>query len=473
MKSTPLSRALRWLFLFWIGVVYIWGVWGITTVSGIYQGRPALFIQQGLKIDSSNLLHIGIFTPLLLLYGVLLWIGLSGRISSRFAWLYFLLEGGIALACSLILHQMNVALSLYLTLTLAAIVILKQPGKVLHVAIGSILLLLLALFTEISPLLNKANTSAFYWEAVSGLLPSYLATALFVVGYLLLYRQHMQAAKQLSLAYDELATAHLRLRFSTEHIVQLSRIAERESVARDLHDTLAQQLAGLLMQLEAIQAGLISRRYAEVLEMVEQSLPEARLALIDVRGTIADLRNDEISPKTLAQKVQQEMERLNGGAWSSCHVELAALAHVPTALCEQVRCVISEGLTNIARHALAKKVWITTSLVAGVLEITIGDDGIGFANAPETISAGHYGLIGMRERAHLLGGELIIDSVPGKGTKIHLCIPIDEGERRNRKPQSTPAEALTEAAISAHMDEPSFMSRWFGADLLPNRKEST
>ena len=91
-----------------------------------------------------------------------------------------------------------------------------------------------------------------------------------------------------------------------------------------------------------------------------------------------------------------------------------------------MRCV-SEGLANVTRHARASQVWVSLGMGNGRLHISIRDDGLGFN--PDQIAAGHYGLIGLRERARLAGGLLNIESQPGQGTTLRLELPIDENER--------------------------------------------
>ena len=92
--------------------------------------------------------------------------------------------------------------------------------------------------------------------------------------------------------------------------------------------------------------------------------------------------------------------------------------------------VVAEGLVNVARHAQAAQAWVTGSVVDDDwIEIEVRDDGIGFDPAAQTTPAGHYGLVGMRERARLAGGTLTIDSAPGGGTRLLLRFPLYAGAR--------------------------------------------
>lgn len=90
---------------------------------------------------------------------------------------------------------------------------------------------------------------------------------------------------------------------------------------------------------------------------------------------------------------------------------------------------ISESLTNIAHHAQAQHVRICTSVDSALLTIVIHDDGIGFDPAEVSDQVGHYGLLGLRERARLMGGELMITSSPGAGTSIQIQFPRQRREK--------------------------------------------
>jgi signal transduction histidine kinase len=89
--------------------------------------------------------------------------------------------------------------------------------------------------------------------------------------------------------------------------------------------------------------------------------------------------------------------------------------------------VVTEGLTNIARHARAHHVWVRAIPGEQRLEIEVSDDGVGFDPTAVIPSVGHYGLIGLHERARLIGGQLAIRSSPGKGTTLLVGVPERDG----------------------------------------------
>ncbi len=86
---------------------------------------------------------------------------------------------------------------------------------------------------------------------------------------------------------------------------------------------------------------------------------------------------------------------------------------------------VAEGLLNAARHAQANQVWVSVVQNEQEFDIEVRDNGIGF-DATAVSQQGHYGLLGLRERARLLGGQFVLTSAPGKGTTLHLLLPAPD-----------------------------------------------
>ena len=103
----------------------------------------------------------------------------------------------------------------------------------------------------------------------------------------------------------------------------------------------------------------------------------------------------------------------------------AELPPLPDDIREHALRVVSEGLTNVARHAQASQVWIRVACGDDGLEVEVRDDGVGFDPAVAAAQSGHYGLLGMRERARLAGGTLVVESAPGKGAILRLSVPLN------------------------------------------------
>jgi two-component system, NarL family, sensor histidine kinase YdfH len=251
--------------------------------------------------------------------------------------------------------------------------------------------------------------------------------ALFVGGYAILFIRQARAREQAQELLQELEVAHAQLADYVERVEDLTLTAERQRMARELHDTLAQGLAGLILQLEAVDSHLASQHSARAREIVQQAMARARATLADARRAIDDLRVDDISKGDLAQVVQEEISRFTAATGIPCNCDLDSLSTIPVALHEHALRAVTEGLTNVARHAQANQVWVSAEQRDGMLAIEVRDNGIGFEPVTIAQQVGHYGLLGMRERARLAGGSLEIMSAPSVGTTICLRLPGNNG----------------------------------------------
>jgi len=427
-------RSLRVFLLAWEGLVYLWGLLSLCVdpalLQQVYDGQlckqgaagqsPCLAVLSFVHVSP---VPVGAFTGLMLVHGALLWLGLSRVVPRRIHLPYFLVQGALVLALSLLVARAtNVTLSLSLILTLGAIDMLTGARRLAIVAGGAIVL-----FVASSMWAWGAWSDASFWLRL-WLKSDYVVLVLFAIGYLLLYVQQVRL-------HGRLSVAHAALRASATRIEELTVLAERQRMARELHDTLAQGLTGVLMQLQAASARLRGGRYERAQEAVQQAMAEARTALATARSAIDDLRVVELTAAELPQAAHTAVERFSAATGIVCAVDLAALAAVPVPLHHHVLRAIGEGVANVARHAQATHVWIEAAHCDGAITVAVRDDGIGFA--PEVVAGqgGHYGLLGLRERARLAGGQLEIRSAPGAGTTIRLSIP-----NRVEDQETAPAE---------------------------------
>jgi signal transduction histidine kinase len=194
--------------------------------------------------------------------------------------------------------------------------------------------------------------------------------------------------------------------------------AERRAVARELHDDLGQLLTALRMNLQKQGSNL-----AENIGLVDQAMARTRELALDLRPSILD---DLGLAAALRWYVAREAKR----AGLDYALEPAELPRQPPAL--EITCfrLVQEAITNVARHARARKVEVSLAVEGErALSLSIRDDGQGFdvAEAYQRTAAGQsQGLLGMRERASLVGGELAIESGPG-GTSIRARFPLSRG----------------------------------------------
>ncbi len=202
------------------------------------------------------------------------------------------------------------------------------------------------------------------------------------------------------------------------------RSAERERIARDLHDTLLQGMQGILLQLELWTRGptLSDAQRAGALTMEGKM----RSMLIEGRDTIGALRQ---AHDHHADLIAGLLVAGNEAAAQSDTRFSLRLAGGPRTLlddaCEEVLAISREAVLNAFRHAQAEAVWVTVDYGAQALIVSICDNGIGVSELriDECQSEGHWGMAGMRERAAKLGGKLLVTSSPGKGTAIEIEVP--------------------------------------------------
>ncbi len=201
---------------------------------------------------------------------------------------------------------------------------------------------------------------------------------------------------------------------------------ERKRMARELHDDTSQALTALLYAAEEA-AGL--NDIAEVQRMLQNMRGLAQKTLDGVHKLIFDLRPSMLDHLGLVPALrwfaQSRLEACN----IRLEVEEGNLPRrLPPAVETALFRVVQEAVTNIAKHALARNVRIALGITAGVASVTVEDDGVGFDLVELTLSPDSgrgLGLLGMRERVQLLGGELNIDTAPGQGTRMDVFVPME------------------------------------------------
>ena len=201
-------------------------------------------------------------------------------------------------------------------------------------------------------------------------------------------------------------------------------LAERNRIAREIHDTLAQGFAGVSVQLELTAHLLAQSDVAEASQQVNRTRDLAREGLADARRSIWDLRTTGAQatlPSRLTRLVEQS---LNDHLKVECSVGGTYRALDPSFENEILR-IIQEALANVVRHSRATLAGINLRYHPDELTLTISDNGIGFESTDTTLPArGHFGLQGMRERAAHIGGSLKIESSPQNGTTVTLRAPL-------------------------------------------------
>ena len=226
------------------------------------------------------------------------------------------------------------------------------------------------------------------------------------------------ARLELFARHAAIALANARLYQEAEaHARAEAAAAERDRLVREVHDTVAQGLASVIVHLDA--AG----READPSGEIDQARQSAVTALAETRRTVLGLAPSPLEGRSLAEALQLELGWANRtGNLDVRLVEAGVPVSLPDGLAHQLFRIAQEALTNAVRHAGARSVRIGVIHEDGTVAVLVQDDGQGFSADEAT---GSIGLRGMRERARLIGGTLEVDSLAGWGTRVRVSAPLD------------------------------------------------
>ena len=230
---------------------------------------------------------------------------------------------------------------------------------------------------------------------------------------------HELDAEELNLLHtigDMLSVAIERARLHARRL-DAAQTEERNRLARDIHDTIAQDFSAIAFQLEAVEALLEQQAEPErIRRSVSAALSLSRKGLEEARRSVLDLRAAPLEGRTLPAAL---------AALASEKGVLCELGSIPSALPPAVEVglyrIAQEALQNALRHAAASRILIRLEASPEMMRLTIEDDGRGFVIGE---AGGRFGLVGMQERARLLGGSFRVESSPGSGTRVTTEIPF-------------------------------------------------
>jgi signal transduction histidine kinase len=209
---------------------------------------------------------------------------------------------------------------------------------------------------------------------------------------------------------------------------------ERSRLGRELHDTLEQGLAGIALQLEAVEGRMLTSpdmaRHA--LDVAKQML---RYSQEEARRSVMDLRSQALESQDLAGALTDLARQMTLGTRALADVRIDGVPRRLVAAEEHHLLRIGlEALTNAVKHADARSVDILLAFRSDATELIVQDDGCGLASGTHDAPVGHFGLLGIRERVDKLGGVLEVSGTPGAGTRLSVTIPADRPETAKLTP---------------------------------------
>jgi signal transduction histidine kinase len=220
---------------------------------------------------------------------------------------------------------------------------------------------------------------------------------------------------------------------------ELAVAEERNRLAREIHDTLAQGFTGIILQLEVAKSLLPDDpAAADARERLQKAQELARVSLTEARRSVWNLRPTPLQGRSLPDAVRASLDEWGrtAGVATACAVEGTSRplpADVETTLLR----VTQEALNNIRKHAAATQVDLLLRVEADSVLLRVCDDGAGFSGAGRPEQGGGFGLIGMRERLGRVGGLLTIQSTPGRGTCVEAVVPVGQTADGRRQTAET------------------------------------
>jgi len=368
----------------------------------VYAGSVTLQFLNDPRVISSL-----VFTGLFVLHAVLHWI--SYRVSQRHFWFYFGIQGILIYLCAILFpgSYQAVLVGLLPVLIAQSLGFSFRISRVIFIALISIII-----FFDSSLTVGDTKELLVF-------IPIFVMMLIIVIAYGILFFHQVHERVKVQKFLNELQVAH-------QKVEELTLSNERQRMARDLHDTLAQGVAGLIMQLEASNAHIMQGNTEKAHNIIIQSMQQARRTLAEARRAIDDLRIKSAPDIDFKEAVEDEVRRFrhSTGIQVDCNIQLNQL--LSRVVMEHSLHIVREVLTNVARHAEANVVKVSVIVSNNQLQIEISDNGKGFN--PDAIGKepGHYGLLGIRERARLIGGHIKIDS-SSEGTAITMSMTINEG----------------------------------------------
>jgi two-component system, NarL family, sensor kinase len=205
---------------------------------------------------------------------------------------------------------------------------------------------------------------------------------------------------------------------------RLGAVEERNRLAREIHDTLAQGLTATALQLESADA-LLDAGSEKAHEPLRRALSLTRSNLEEARRSVLDLRASPLEGRPLSEALKALVERWEAETGIAARYgAVNGSSPLPPSVEAALYRICQEALTNVARHAGAERTTVRLVATPDRVRLAVEDDGRGFdaAGVPED----RHGIVGMRERAEVLGGTLEVRSGPGEGTRIEVTVPLEK-----------------------------------------------
>ncbi|MEO6803719.1 MAG: two-component regulator propeller domain-containing protein [Granulicella sp.] len=197
--------------------------------------------------------------------------------------------------------------------------------------------------------------------------------------------------------------------------------AERNRIAREIHDTLAQGFVAVSVRLEIMSQLLRTQSTDDCRKQLDQTRSLVRDSLAEARRSIWDLRAEGIGSMTLPSRLARSVQQVMSSGTEARFETTGTYRPLEHKLEEELFRIAQEAITNSLRHAAARIIEVRLTYTSELVLLEVTDDGRGFdATQPPATRQGHFGVIGMEERAHKIGATVIVESSFGRGTTVRI-----------------------------------------------------
>jgi signal transduction histidine kinase len=233
--------------------------------------------------------------------------------------------------------------------------------------------------------------------------------------------REMEDKIHLAEALANQATLAVQMARLGEQAREAAVLSERNRIARDIHDTLAQGFTGVVVNLEAASRTLRKDNVAVALEHIEHARGLAQACLVEARLSVRALRPDPLSHADLARSLAAQVGRMEAAGIEARFTQQGDELQLPREVRAELLRIAQECITNVLKHAHAGAVQVELSFAPKQVSLSVTDDGVGFD--PQTSHDG-FGLVGMRERAERIGAQLRVASRTGEGCRVETILPL-------------------------------------------------
>ena len=293
--------------------------------------------------------------------------------------------------------------------------VLHFPLKTALYWIGSICLLMEIALLVHFPLIEGISYALIYPAAI------FLFTGLI---YLALQAERAQNRSEALLA--DLQAANRKLQEYAEQVEELAAVKERNRLARELHDSVTQIIFGLTLSAQAARI-LLVRDPSCVAAQLDHMQDLAQKALAEMRSLIQEMHQNPPHNSGLVDRLRSLAEERKSADGLAVDLKIDGGQRFPVGVEDGLYRIAQEALNNIVKHAGTNQAMMRLQIEEGKrLIFCIEDHGVGFDPAHTQPMPGHLGLTGISERVQALGGNLLIDSQPGRGTRLTVELALDQ-----------------------------------------------